>query len=58
MKRFEFLRERNSNSKENNFPELAYATTKNVLTKNEMIIGKDLTLDVLSRDKVSKVYEL
>ena len=45
-------------SKENNFPELAYATTKNVLTKNEMIIGKDLTLDVLSRDKVSKVYEL
>ncbi|ETJ36082.1 hypothetical protein Q604_UNBC09630G0001, partial [human gut metagenome] len=23
-----------------------------------MIIGKDLTLDVLSRDKVSKVYEL
>ena len=31
---------------------------RNVLTKNEMIIGKDLTLDVLSRDKVSKVYKL
>ena len=45
-------------SKENNFPELAYATSKNVLTKNNMIIGKDLILDVLSRDKVSKVYEL
>ena len=42
-------------SKENNFPELAYATTKNVLTKNEMIIGKDLTLDVLSP---ATVYDL
>lgn len=45
-------------SKDNNFPELAYATSKNVLTNNQMIVGKDLILDVLSRSKVSKVYKL
>lgn len=45
-------------SKENNFPELAYATSKNVLTNNQMIVGQDLMLDVLSRERVSKVYEL
>ena len=45
-------------SKENNFPELAYATSKNVLTNNQMEVGKDLLLDVLHRDRVSKVYEL
>ena len=45
-------------SKENNFPDLAFATSKNVLAKNDMIIGRDLNLEVLSRDKVSKVFEL
>ena len=45
-------------SRENNFPELAYATSKNVLTNNQMIVGQDLMLDVLSRERVSKVYEL
>ena len=45
-------------SKENNFPDLAFATSKNVLANNNMIIGKDLNLEVLSRDEVSKVFEL
>ena len=45
-------------SKENNFPDLAYATSKNVLLNNDMVIGKDLNLEVLSRDNVSKVFEL
>ena len=45
-------------SKDNNFPELAYATSKNVLTNNQMIVGKDLMLDVMSRNKGSKVYKL
>ena len=45
-------------SKENNFPDLAFATSKNVLANNDMIIGRDLNLEVLSRDKVSKVFEL
>lgn len=45
-------------SKENNFPELAYATSKNVLTNNNMIVDKDLKLDVLRRDQFSMVHEL
>ena len=45
-------------SKENNFPDLAFATSKNILANNNMIIGKDLNLEVLSRDEVSKVFEL
>ena len=35
-----------------------FATSKNVLANNDMIIGKDLDLEVLSRDTVSKVFEL
>ena len=45
-------------SNENNFPDLAFATSKNVLANNNIIIGKDLNLEVLLRDKVSKVFEL
>ena len=45
-------------SKENNFPELAYETSKGILAQNNIIVGQDLKLDVLSRNEVSDVYKL
>ena len=44
-------------SKENNFPELAMATVKNILESNQINIGRDLILDLAHRDRVSNVYE-
>lgn len=45
-------------SKENNFPELAYQTVKNILEENEVTIGKDIELDVAPRRGISKYYEV
>jgi phosphoribosyl 1,2-cyclic phosphodiesterase len=45
-------------SKENNFPELAYQTVKNILEENNVVIGKDIELDVAPRRGVSKYYEV
>ena len=45
-------------SKENNFPELAYETSKGILAQNNIIVGQDIKLDVLSRNEVSDVYKL
>lgn len=45
-------------SKENNFPELAYETSKGILAQNNIIVGQDLKLDVLSRSETSDVYKL
>lgn len=45
-------------SKENNFPELAYETSKGILSQNDIIVGQDVKLDVLSRDEVSNVYSV
>ncbi len=45
-------------SKENNFPELAYETSKGVLASNDIVVGQDVKLDVLSRNDVSNVYEM
>lgn len=45
-------------SKENNFPELAYQTVKNILEENKVVIGKDIELDVAPRRGISKYYEL
>lgn len=45
-------------SKENNFPELAYETSKGILTQNNIIVGQDVKLDILSRDEISNVYTL
>jgi phosphoribosyl 1,2-cyclic phosphodiesterase len=45
-------------SKENNFPELAYQTVKNVLEENKVVIGKDIELEVAPRRGISKYYEL
>lgn len=44
-------------SKENNFPELAIATVKNILESKKIIIGKDIELGLLHRDRVSNVYQ-
>lgn len=45
-------------SRENNFPELAIATVKNILDNKKIIVGKDINLDLVYRDRVSNVYEL
>ncbi|MBN4069559.1 MAG: MBL fold metallo-hydrolase [Alkaliphilus sp.] len=42
-------------SEENNFPELAYETVKNVLERNNVSVEKDINLYVAHRD--SKVHE-
>jgi len=43
-------------SKENNFPELAVATIKNILDDEKIIIGEDIGLDLAHRDRVSNIY--
>lgn len=45
-------------SKENNFPQLAYETSNHIFKDNGIKIGKDVFLDVLMRDRASKVFEL
>jgi len=45
-------------SKENNFPELAYQTVKNILEENKVEIGKDIELEVAPRRGISKYYEI
>lgn len=43
-------------SKENNFPELAMMTVKNILEINKISIGEDIIIDLAHRDKVSSIY--
>ena len=45
-------------SKENNFPELAYETVKNILEDNSISVENDVLLDMTYRDKISRVYNL
>lgn len=45
-------------SKENNFPELAYETSKGILKENQMNIGSDVNLDVLLRNSISDIYKV
>ena len=42
-------------SMKNNFPQLAYQTTYNALTKRNICVGKDITLEVAERDRASRV---
>ncbi|ABR50818.1 beta-lactamase domain protein [Alkaliphilus metalliredigens QYMF] len=44
-------------SKENNFPELAMITVKNILQSNEMIIGRDIEVSLAERNRVSMIYQ-
>lgn len=45
-------------SRENNFPEMAYQTVKNILEEANFYIGKQLELNMIIRDKISLVYEI
>ncbi len=45
-------------SRENNFPEMAYQTVKNILEEANFYIGKHLKLNMIIRDEVSLVYEI
>ena len=45
-------------SKENNFPEMAYQTVKNILEEADFYIGKHLKLNTITRDEISLVYEI
>lgn len=45
-------------SRENNFPALAYETSNHILGQNDIKIGRDVTLNVLMRDDLSKLYEV
>jgi phosphoribosyl 1,2-cyclic phosphodiesterase len=43
-------------SKENNFPELAYETSKGILSENNIKVDKDVRLKVLLREELSGLY--
>ncbi|HML35834.1 MAG TPA: MBL fold metallo-hydrolase [Bacillota bacterium] len=45
-------------SRENNFPEMAYQTVKNILEEADFYIGKQLELNTIIRDEISLVYEI
>lgn len=45
-------------SRENNFPELAYQTVRNVLSEKNIDIDTDIMLDIALRDIVGKVISL
>ena len=43
-------------SRENNFPEMAYQTVKNILEEENYHIGKQLLLSTIVRDEISAVF--
>jgi len=45
-------------SRENNFPEMAYQTVKNILEEENYHIGKQLLLSTIVRDEVSAVFQV
>ncbi|WP_206460165.1 MBL fold metallo-hydrolase [Anaerovorax sp. IOR16] len=45
-------------SRENNFPQMAYQTVKNILEEEDYYIGKDIELNLLLRDQLSQVYDV
>lgn len=45
-------------SKENNFPEMAYQTVKNILEEADFYIGKHIKLQTITRNEVSLIYEI
>lgn len=44
-------------SRENNFPELALATVKNMLEENNIYIGQDVFIDIADGEKGSSLYK-
>ncbi len=45
-------------SRENNFPEMAYQTVKNILEEENYFIGKHVELNTIIRDEVSVIYQV
>jgi phosphoribosyl 1,2-cyclic phosphodiesterase len=45
-------------SRENNFPEMAYQTVKNILEEENYYIGKHVELNTIVRDEVSILYQV
>ena len=45
-------------SKENNFPEMAYQTVKNILEEADFYIGKHIKLNMIIRDEISLIYQV
>ncbi|MCA0385550.1 MAG: MBL fold metallo-hydrolase [Firmicutes bacterium] len=45
-------------SKENNFPDLAYETVRGILENEDILVGRDINLDLTYRDKVGKLYRI
>lgn len=45
-------------SKENNFPEMALQTVKNILEEADYYIGKHVMLNTILRDEVSMIYQI
>jgi len=45
-------------SKENNFPELAYETVKNIVQEKNIKVGVDISLDLTFRNRIGRVYNI
>lgn len=45
-------------SKENNFPELAYETVKGILAREDVVVGRDIGIDLAPRNGMSKCYHI
>lgn len=43
-------------SRENNFPELAYQTSKGILEMSDIKVGRDVNLDILRRNEISDLF--
>ena len=43
-------------SRENNFPEMAYQTVKNLLEEKDFYIGANVLLNIITRDEMSAIY--
>ena len=45
-------------SRENNYPELAYQTTRDRLLERGLVEGKDYTIEIARQDKMSALFEI
>jgi phosphoribosyl 1,2-cyclic phosphodiesterase len=45
-------------SRENNFPEMAYQTVKNILEEENYYIGTHIELNTIVRDEISMIYQV
>ncbi|MDD2484024.1 MAG: MBL fold metallo-hydrolase [Eubacteriales bacterium] len=45
-------------SRENNFPEMAYQTVKNILEEENYALGKQILLSTIVRDEISAVFQV